>query len=360
MLPLTLKINKSNGFTLVEVLVTAIILSIGIVSATRFQSDIVTSSRVSKERVEALSFARTKMDDILHFSTAKQFESIILSEGGTEQFQGTTALYTATWVITKTDNTRGANVELKVSWGDDQSTFLTTIVSNTTPSAITLSVQAPDRDTVTDPLNEFNIFPSVNPINPVNSENICRCQGGVAVAYNSQPGLSSNFVRVSEGGGMKGDWYDYDDDGIEDDESSNDEEPITGATTECNLCCTSANAAANAENALKYYAKLEAQFMKKARYIGDQVLSSQRINPQYLIKGYQKNSQNNDIQKFLLNASEEHDWSSDDGIDDIDPATYDFTAACGINYDPPDAPTVIEPKPKPKPKSTRCIYYRNN
>ena len=365
---LTLNKHLSKGFSLVEILITTLILGVGLVGTAKFQSNIVQSSSQSKQQVEAVNFAKAKMEEILHFSTAKQFESLIDSGADdvddVDEHEGESAMYAVKWTVTKTDNSRGANVALKVSWGEDESVFVSTVVSNTTPSLIMLTTQAAPRDPLTDPIFIPTVFPSIDPGNPANGENVCRCNSaGKAVAFNdAYQGKKSNFVRVSDddGGGMEGHWYDKDGDGSDDDESSSYEAPIVGKTPECDLCCESAEVVASAERAEKYYAQLEAMFMKKVRFGGDQVIGSNGFDPRFLIKGYRSNSIDEDIKKYLSKASDDHDWSSDDGVDDSNQNNYAYKAVCGINYDPAPEPTVDVPNPKPIAKSTRCVYHRKD
>jgi len=363
MMNLTIKKRKAKGFSLIEILVTAIILSVGMVGASKFQGSIIQKSTLSHQQVEAVNIAKSLIEPTIHFSTSKQYEDFLALGAGESNVDGTIDTYKGQWSIAKTDNSRAANVTLSVGWGENESIYLSTIVSNTTPSMIVQTTHAPTRDPAIDPVFKPIIFPAVNPTNPANSENICRCNGGTAVAFNdipkNQPGQDSNFVRVSGDGGMMGKWYDNDGDGNDDDESDSDERAIRGASEECNLCCDSANALGQAEKAEKYYAQLEAMFMKKVRFGGDQVIGNNGFDPRYLIKGYQIHKLDDDIKKYLGKASS-YDWGADDDSDDSDASAYTFTAACGIDYDPAPAPTVAVPSPKPKPRSTRCIYYRNN
>lgn len=378
-----LSFNKhhTRGFSLVEILITTLILGVGMVGAAKFQGSIVQSSKLSQQQVEALNIAKALIEPTLHFSTAAQYETFLAMGDGDDDVEGSTDTYNAEWSIDKIDNGRGANVTLSVNWGAGESIYLSTIVSNSTPSFIMQSTHAAPRDPVADPVFVPVTFPAVNPSNPANSENICRCNGGTAVAFNSlRPKYAkhSNFVRVSGDyeGGMMGSWYDSDGDGEDDEESHSYEQPISGATEECNLCCDTANAAAKAdfiEQAEKYYAQIEALLMKKVRFGGDQVIGSNGFDPRFLRKGYQTHNLTDDINKFLRKSSGDSwgswggDWSSwGDGTDsdDSDSSSYTFTAACGINYDPPPPPTPEQEaaniKPKPIPKSTRCMYYRSH
>ena len=360
---LIIKKHQTKGFSLVEILITTLILSVGIIGAAKFQSSLIKTSTLSHQQVEAVNIAKSLIEPTIHFSTSKQYEDFLALGTGETEVTGAIDTYKGQWSIEKTDNSRAANVTLSVSWGENESIYLSTIVANTTPSMIVQTTHAPTRDPVIDPVFPPIIFPAVNPNNPANSENICRCNGGTAVAFNDIPnnesGRDSNFVRVSGDGGMMGNWYDNDGDGSDDDESDSDEIAIRGASEECDLCCDSANALGQTEKAEKYYAQLEAMFMKKARFGGDQVIGDNGFDPRYLIKGYQTQNLDDDIAKYLDKAGS-YDWGADDDSDDSDPSTYTFTAACGIDYDPAPAPTVAVPDPKPKPKSTRCIYFRNN
>lgn len=358
---------QSKGFSLVEILITTLILGVGLVGTAKFQGSIVKSSSQSKQQVEAVNYAKAKMEEILHFSTAAQFESLI--DSGTDdvadedEHEGVSAVYTVKWSVTQSANSRGADVALKVSWGEGESVFVSTVVSNTTPSLLMLTTQAALRDPTTDPVFIPTVFPSIDPNFVSNIDNVCRCNAaGNSVAFNHKyQGKKSNFVRVSgDGGGMEGSWYDNDGDGSDDDESSSQEEPIVGQSVECDLCCATTEVVASAERAEKYYAQLEEMFMKKVRFGGDQVIGRNGFDPRHLIKGYQTNSLDEDMKKFLSKASDDHDWSSDDGTEDSNVNNYAYEAVCGVNYDPAPEPTVDVPAPKPIPKSTRCVYHRKN
>jgi len=356
--------RHNQGFSMVEVLATSLILAIGLIATAKLQVDIVQNTTRSQQQVEAVNLAKSLIEQNLHISTAKQFDNLVANGGGHNTTEKTSANFLSAWAINKGDNGRSANVTMNISWDQSESIFLSTILSNTTPAALTMTSQAPPRNPAIDPPLLPLVFPAVDPANPSNTENICRCNGSTAVAFNETSVARSNFVKVSgDGGGNYGDWYDHDNDGADDD--SSEQVPVSGATAECNLCCESANAAAKADLVEKYYAKLEKQFMKKVRYEGDQVIGNNGFDPRYLLKGFKTNDLQEDIKKFLSKASGDgdYDWSSwgdGDKHDDSDHDSFTFTASCGFTYDPPPPPTVEEPKPKPVPKSTRCIYYRGN
>lgn len=74
--------NRQLGFTLIEALIAFLILSVGILGALLFHSNILKSSAENKEKLEAMAFAERWAEDIRNrrFSTESAFDSYLSSD----------------------------------------------------------------------------------------------------------------------------------------------------------------------------------------------------------------------------------------------------------------------------------------
>ena len=321
-----IKRSKKNGFSLVEVLVATSILGAGLVGAAKFQGSVVKDSTLTKQRIQAVHFARDKMAELKHFATSAEYEAKISSNANSVTTQeaekeGDTALYTLSWTITPKNKGMGAAVSVKVSWPNpmgeggadaDSTIYLATMVSNASSERLTLTPIGPKPMVPNPPIS----FPNFDPADVTTQ---CKCSSGSAYAFNTIESMPSfGFVKVSGDGDDDDDDEDYYEGGMDGDwDTGSKESTTTGLSDECELCCDQVATETAAAEQLKkeqYFAhldKIEKELLQKARYGGDQVLSNGTLNWKHFRKGYDRNSLEVDINKFLIRTSGESSDSSD-------------------------------------------------
>jgi len=82
--------HLQSGLSLIEALVSIVILSIGLLGATKMQLNLHVASQVARERVEAMAYARNKIELLRDAGSCSAG-----TEGPTTPYQGSTA-YTLT------------------------------------------------------------------------------------------------------------------------------------------------------------------------------------------------------------------------------------------------------------------------
>lgn len=100
------------GLSLIEALIAIVILSVGLIGATKLQLSINMATQVSRQRVEAMAYARNKVELLRDAGVC-----IAATEGPTTPYQGSTAynlavtcttttqpVVTVTWIDSKGDS----------------------------------------------------------------------------------------------------------------------------------------------------------------------------------------------------------------------------------------------------------------
>lgn len=175
------QLNIAKGFSLVEVLLTTVVLGVGLVGVASFQGKVMKESSLSKQRIEAINFAENKLENLRHFSSANEWETKVLSSlSGTEELNGVSnpgTTFTLTYEIDPDPEGVKANIAVKVDWPDstkgdttptaseDTTVYLSTIVSNTTPVVLASAAGA---TLVSDKI----ILPTYDPTDP---GTFCKC-----------------------------------------------------------------------------------------------------------------------------------------------------------------------------------------
>jgi len=199
-----------RGFTLLELLVAMVILAVGLMVSAKFQSNMIHSNTVAKQRTEATMLAQNAIENfrtqVTDFNPADNIQS------GSDEFQSASTLFTRTWNSTKIKDENGYNtgdVEIKmtVSWPDiskvnkqgiaqitEQTTiYLASILSNQSfsDSAVILKAKkSPSLEIsgIPSPEDGFNSSSSGDSKNPSGSS--------------SSDSSESNSGSCSTGGGM--------------------------------------------------------------------------------------------------------------------------------------------------------------
>jgi type IV pilus assembly protein PilV len=120
-------IRNEDGFTLVELMITLVILSIGLVALAGLQISAIKGNTFSKRMTAAVSIANQKLEQLKDTAYAN-----IVSESSTQVTQSNMTFYRQ---VTVTNNTPLANtktVNVTVTWSDGSnphSVPITTIIS---------------------------------------------------------------------------------------------------------------------------------------------------------------------------------------------------------------------------------------
>ena len=141
--------KKSSGFSLIEVMVSLVILSVGLIGTAKFQTAILKSGSDSQARSEAITIAQSKLEELKSYNTLAAYNDIqssayLISEaedaGETLEFvvAGTSASYNLDWSITENITPNYLEVAITVDWqdsmGSPQQVSINSIIGKSDPS----------------------------------------------------------------------------------------------------------------------------------------------------------------------------------------------------------------------------------
>ena len=145
-----MKLPQTNqGFSFVEVLVSLVILSVGLIGTGKYQGTLLRNSSDVQARSQAINIAQKKIEEIKSYENLDAFDEIKSSDtliaeavaaGSTLDFTvtGTNAVYDLDWVVLQNTNPDYVEIEVIVSWneshGEPQQIRLNSIVSETDPN----------------------------------------------------------------------------------------------------------------------------------------------------------------------------------------------------------------------------------
>jgi len=113
--------HNSSGFSLVEVLVTLVVITLGTVAVLSFQGSATQESASATVRAEATALANQQLIQLQTMIAPDAFAKLASNTDGTladNKIQGKTAVFTRTWQVTPTPS--GDNrVDVVVSWLDN-------------------------------------------------------------------------------------------------------------------------------------------------------------------------------------------------------------------------------------------------
>jgi Tfp pilus assembly protein PilE len=129
------------GQTLIEVMLTLLILGVTAVSLISFQNYLAYSNSLSRQTSEALLIATNKMETLKDFQVLNNLTGYTSYQSiatGTSTTTGNSATYNLSWTVTAFTNPTYKNVNLTVSWTDrnnvSQSVNLTARIAGIDPS----------------------------------------------------------------------------------------------------------------------------------------------------------------------------------------------------------------------------------
>jgi len=182
-----IKGNSQRGFTLIEVMIAAIVLAVGLLGLAKFQAELTRSASATKERTVALALAEKKVEDLRAFSQKNKpvdaagndinwsagdttgvmaYEYIADNEGG-RLIPGAQAAYkndsgeqlTLSWALEAAPIANAQEVVINVAWTDQENEThtvqLTEIISATNPG-VSSPVDGETGQTFDDPQIIYN------------------------------------------------------------------------------------------------------------------------------------------------------------------------------------------------------------
>ncbi len=144
-------LKLQNGFSLIEVLIAAIVLAVGLIGVGLFQTTILKNSTLNKQRVAALNFAKENIENLQYLFANSQHK--LNPQSGSLKKQEQTIEFTLNWTSTPSDVQTTTQLNIKVTWPDftnngqitqNTTLYLSSIVASNTPSyALTQTKWAP-------------------------------------------------------------------------------------------------------------------------------------------------------------------------------------------------------------------------
>jgi type IV pilus assembly protein PilV len=117
--------KKSDGFTLLEILIALIIFSIGILALTSLTVTATRTGSYGGRMTEAVTFAQDKLEEL----KANSWEKIV--SGGDQKTGPTGINYTRNWKVLEKETRNLKTVSITIDWKDraDHSISLFTVIS---------------------------------------------------------------------------------------------------------------------------------------------------------------------------------------------------------------------------------------
>jgi Tfp pilus assembly protein PilV len=124
---------RQLGFSMIEITMTLLILSGGLLAIAKFQLFLLQASTESKQRTEAVLLGQQKLENFRSFvqfascSTCADYADIV---SGSDGANGLNAVYTRAWTVTTSANPAYKAVEMKVSWTDKDGVTHSTVLNS--------------------------------------------------------------------------------------------------------------------------------------------------------------------------------------------------------------------------------------
>ena len=125
-----MKCNYSAGIGLIEVLVTSVVISVGLLAVASLQGDLMGGSRVNKTRAECQSLASTKIEQLRDSIVLTGYNALIANPKNPPNpptpytdapIAGVTETFTRSWVVADQTNPVSKRISVTVSWGSPSS-----------------------------------------------------------------------------------------------------------------------------------------------------------------------------------------------------------------------------------------------
>lgn len=113
--------EHKKGQTLIEALITIVLISVGVIALIRFQNYLAYNNSVAQQKAEATVLATKQTETLRDFQVLNNtsgYTSYQSIATGSSTVNGTTATYTITWTVTTTASPAYKNIAVTVSWTD--------------------------------------------------------------------------------------------------------------------------------------------------------------------------------------------------------------------------------------------------
>lgn len=126
--------KKIVGQTLVEALVTVVIVALGVIALVRFQNYLSYDNSVAQQTSQAQIIAQSTIENIRNFQVLNNtsgYTSYASISSGTSSVTGVSATYTVTWTVNTFTNPSYKRITVVVAWTDRRGTAQSvTLISN--------------------------------------------------------------------------------------------------------------------------------------------------------------------------------------------------------------------------------------
>ncbi len=133
-------LKKIQGFSLVEVLVAALVVAVGTIGLAKLQGITLSNSSESRTRTHALNLAQEKIEELRTFSNQTIYDNLAggTNENTDPEMVSGNANFTRIWTITDCSNGMNCKqVKVSVSWSDSigaqQTVQLTSFITQADP-----------------------------------------------------------------------------------------------------------------------------------------------------------------------------------------------------------------------------------
>lgn len=197
--------KKTNGFSLIEVLLAVAIMSFGLLALASLQNSLMRSSANSKAQSVALSLAKDKLEDLRAYQDTAAYRALTdgtdtpdsdSATAGTQAFGGIT--YGRTWTINRYGYNAGTT--LFVGPLTDTGALPTTYASNNEFKTISVNVSWVDATGATIPVVVEDVISSLSPTDSAalgKLQGIVRPRGPEVIMTN--PGLEAGVIPIALG-----------------------------------------------------------------------------------------------------------------------------------------------------------------
>jgi type IV pilus modification protein PilV len=113
----TSKINAQRGIGLIEVLIAAVVIAVGLMSLASLQGELMHSSGESKARSEAVKLAEEKLEEFRNNISKSDFDLDLGAGTGNDSINGSNATFARSWTLTDATSPDRKNIAVNVTWG---------------------------------------------------------------------------------------------------------------------------------------------------------------------------------------------------------------------------------------------------
>jgi prepilin-type N-terminal cleavage/methylation domain-containing protein len=122
--------KKQKGFSIIEVLITLIILGGALTALAKFQVYSLRTIGLTKQTTEAVMVGQQKLDLLRGFTSLTNYTAIATGE---DTVTGNNATYTRSWTVSTNTTPAFKSIEMKVTWTDSDGTSNSVYINGVIP-----------------------------------------------------------------------------------------------------------------------------------------------------------------------------------------------------------------------------------